>query len=328
MKRNEWCRLKNRWSAFNFSHESISTRKNLYGKHPGAVNSEGCIYWNDSWPKVAHEMQVIFCGKYFSVRSQSTDIGSNDNIYTLQRLADTHGVNKEVRYSRLLVKNKVCESEVGLPSTQPDTCWVMRVVENKIVSCNCHGKVFIFTLDIPGRLSTECLLSLPEFDGSHEKPGYFEERTDVFMCVTNKREVIIATRNGKKLYICSITDDGQIEPIIQLPLEENGTEYRVCGLAFDPTHEEDIVILRSISGGRRSSKEINIYSRNGKLQDFSCVFERDKSYLTLLSSLISNSEGIVAIVRVTCYIFSFSLDRTYNLVGQVCNETRRFADEI
>ena len=239
------------------------------------------------------------------------DFGPNRDVYTLHRGGDSRGYYLKLESE----KNKVvCKTTECLLSTQPDTCWVMRVVENKIILCNCHGKVFILTLDAQGRLNTECSLSLSAFDGSHEKPRSDRRQIDVFMCVTNKREVIITTRKGKKLYICPITDEGQMEGIIEVPLEENEVESRVYGLAFDPTHEEGIVVLRSFPGREDSFEEIDIYSKNGILQDF---FFLPKEEPCSINCLLSNPKGVVAIVQ-----YKFSRRRMVDELDFLCNDDR------
>ena len=87
------------------------------------------------------------------------------------------------------------------------------------------------------------------------------------MCVTDKQEVIIARSHGKEVYICPITEDGQIEGTIRIPIEQYETESFVSGVAFDVTHEEDIVVLRNIPH-LESSFQIEVHSGNGVIRNF------------------------------------------------------------
>ena len=78
--------------------------------------------------------------------------------------------------------------------------------------------------------------------------------------ITDKREVIIAQSHGKQVYICPITEEGQMEGMIRLPLQQHETKSEVCGVAFDVTHEEDIVVLRNIPSKKYPIQDIKLKS--------------------------------------------------------------------
>ena len=171
----------------------------------------------------------------------------------------------------------------------------MRVLENKIVLCNEFGKVFILACDMQDlQLNKECSFSLPTLGSTNEKPARVVIH-EHYMCVTNKREVIIARPKGNEVYICPITEEGQMERIIPVPLKQHETESRVCGVAFDATQEE-IVVLRNIPNEDSvwSDCHIEVYSRNGDLRDFHHLPDLTD---TDDFHLLSNPKGIVFLVR-------------------------------
>ena len=122
------------------------------------------------------------------------------------------------------------------------------------------------------------------------------------MCVTDKQEVIIARFHRKEVYICPITEEGQIEGIIRIPIEQHETESFVSGVAFDVTYEEDIVILRYMyTSHLESSFQIEVYSRNGVKRNFYPLpgNQSVSNDFDNMHCLLSNPKGIVAVVRYT-----------------------------
>ena len=71
----------------------------------------------------------------------------------------------------------------------------MRVLENKIILCNGFGKIFVLACDIQDQLNLECSFSLPSVSISRKKPIGMSR---IYVCVTHKREVIIAQSHGKE----------------------------------------------------------------------------------------------------------------------------------
>ena len=306
--------MRKRWPNCEFSCEL--TFSHGYGRLSMAVNSAGRIYWHYLPLKITHYLRLRMV-----VYVVFVDIGPNDDVYTLQ-LISIHDVNatKAVNYYlRLVVHEKkdldtpVREITKGLPPTERKTRWVMRVVENKIVLCNEFGKVFILACDMQDQqLNKECSFSLPTQGSTNEKPARVAIH-EHYICVTNKREVIIARSDGKKVYICPITEEGQMERIIPVPLKQHETESRVCGVAFDATHEEEIVVLRNIPNEDSfwSDRRIEVYSRNGDLQDFHHLpglTDTDDFHL------LSNPKGIVAFVGYSKHYHKVNF---HHLVGKV-----------
>jgi hypothetical protein len=302
--------MRKRWPNCEFSYELIFLHG--YCRLSMAVNSAGRIYWHN-FPR----SKVLFMTlRMPKVDVVFVDIGPNDDMYTLQlsRTIDVNANRAVNYYLRLVVHDKkdtpVREITKGLPPTERETCWVMRVLENKIVLCNEFGKVFILACDMQDQqLNKECSFSLPTLGSTNEKPEVVTTRH--YMCATNKREVIIARPKGNEVYICPITDEGQMERIIPVPLKQHETESRVCGVAFDATHEEEIVVLRNIPNEDSfwSDCHIEVYSRNGDLRDFHHL-----PGLTHGFHLLSNPKGIVALVRYSGYDDKINF---HHLVGKV-----------
>ena len=269
-------------------------------QYPYAVNSAGRIYCKDFLRKELHDEQD---DEYLRVEIVNVDIGPNDDIlYALEFLTLIREIR--IEYLRLKVFDLERKSlrviTKGLPSAQ-DTLyqlWVMRVLENKIVLCNGFGEVFVLTCsDTQDQLNQECSFSLPLSMG----PPY--------MCVTNKREVIIARYCGKEVYICPITEEGQMEGIIRVPLDQPETSSKVRGVAFDATHEEDIIVLR-YTPHLDPYYQIEVYSRNGDtLRLYPLPGSRSSGPR---NCLLSNPKGIVAVVRPDS-----SKITVWNLVGKV-----------
>ena len=315
--------MRKRWPNCEFSYELTFLRHDLYGRLSMTVNSAGRIY--------LHYLPPLKVNSMFQLRMEVddvfVDIGPNDDVYTLQ-LISTPCVNatEAVYYLKLVVDDKkdnpLREIRKGLPPTKSDTHWVMRVLENKIVLCNEFGKVFILACDMQDQqLNKECSFSLPTLGSTNEKPARVAIH-DHYMCVTNKREVIIARSDGKKVYICPITDEGQMERIIPVPLKQHETESRVCGVAFDATHEEEIVVLRNIpnEGSFWSDCHIEVYSRNGDLRDFHHLPALIDNFL-----LLSNPKGIVALVGYSGYYKKINF---HHLVGKVFFGPSFFTESI
>jgi hypothetical protein len=309
--------MRKRWPNYEFSVHEVPTPCFRDGL-PMAVNSSGRIHWDYLRSKRHLDRHIVY-------DVVSVDNGPNDDVYTLQRLADVHGdgVNAEIYYLTLVVYDKedtsFHEITKGLPPTESDTCWVMRVLESKIVLCNGYGKVFILACDMQGlQLNKECSFSLPTLGSAHEKPEVVTTRH--YMCATNKREVIIARPKGNEVFICPITDEGQMERIIQIPLEQHETESLVCGVAFHATHEEEIVVLRETpdQDSLWSNVHIEVYSRNGDSRDF---YHLPASYV-LHSCLLNNAKaGIIAAVHYkpcvrSCNYHYFQI-QFQHLVGKV-----------
>ena len=302
--------MRKRWPNFKF--RCVWTFLPGYaGRLSMAVNSAGRIYWHYLPSKTLMslwmEVDVVF-----------VDIGPNDDVYTLQLISTLTDINAtKAFYLRLAVHDKkdldtpVREITKGLPPTEGNTRWVMRVLESKIVLCNEFGKVFILACDMQGlQLNKECSFSLPTLGSTHEKPAW-DALHEHYMCVTDKREVIIARSDGKKVYICPITKEGQMERIIPAPLKQHETESRVCGVAFDATHEEEIVVLKNIPNEDSfwSDCHIEVYSRNGDLRDFYHLPGLTDGY-----HLLSDSKGIVPFVG---YIEYYDKVNFHRLLGFV-----------
>ena len=296
--------MRKRWPNAEFNNTIVA-----HNQDPYAVNSAGRIYCTDFLRKEHRDEQDD--DEYLCVQDVSVDIGPNDDIlYALEFLFH----ERKIKYLRLKVFDLERKSlrviTKGLPpaeNTRYDR-WVMRVLENKIVLCNEFGEVFVLTCsDTQDQLNQECSFSLPS--SSMEIPWWLTPKP--YMCVTNKREVIIARSRDKEVYICPITEEGQMEGIIRVPLEKHETEPAVRGVAFDATHEEDIIVLRYIPH-LDSKYQIEVYSRNGStlgLYPFpgSWSARRGDHYY-----LLSNPKGIVAVGNDSWGTIKFS-----NLVGKV-----------
>ena len=249
--------MSKRWPNFESSieYECID----LYSPNSVTVSSAGRIYGDESVKY--HDVEDV---EYLLVEVLSQDIGPNDDIlYVLEYLMGW----EEVANLRLKVddlkNNHYRKFTKGLPPITHDTFWVMRVLDNKIVLCNGFGEVFILTCnETQDQLNTECSFSLSSIDIPPEQLQNIKMQT--YMCVTDKCEVFIARSHGKEVYICPITEEGQIEGMIRLPLQQHETESEVWGVAFDVTHEEDIVVLRNIPHPNPSF-QIEVYSRNGNI---------------------------------------------------------------
>ena len=299
--------MRKRWPNVEFSFTKG------HGDHyPYAVNSAGRIHFNDFLRQQPHLDGRH--DKFLEVRNMIVDIGPNDNIlYTLEFLG-----NKWINgfeYLRLKVFDLERKSlrviTKGLPpagDTHFDR-WVMRVLENKIVLCNAFGEVFVLTCsDTQDQLNQECSFSLPSF--SREDPLWSRQP---FMCVTNKREVIIARSRDKEVYICPITEEGQMEGIIRVPLEKHETASEVHGVAFDATHEEDIIVLR-YTPHLDSHYQIEVYSRNGDTLGLYPLPECSSGSVSHYYHFLSNPKGIVAVVRNDRALNKIAF---WNLVGKV-----------
>ena len=310
-KRKENCikLIKKRWPNFEFA----DLKKKRFSGKLLAVNSAGGIYSpGNYYLKRADRADVV-----------SRDIGPNDDIlYTLHCVKACRA--NEVSYLKLEVddlKNNSCrEFTKGLPPTRDDTSWVMRVLKNKIVLCNAFGEVFILTYnETQDHLNLECSFSLPSIDIPREKLQNI--RMQPYMCVTDKCEVFIAGSHGKEVYICPITEEGQMEGMIRVPLEQHKTESKVSGVAFDVTHEEDIVVLRD-SGRLEARYQIEVYSRNGNIWN---VYPLPGNYFTEDHDdafLLSNPKGIFAVIRQRSS-FRWDLTECWHLVGKVFLEQER-----
>ena len=303
--------MSQRWPNFKFSVEGACID---LSPNSVTVSSAGRIYGDESYLSMSDVKQVKYHDEYFNVKVMSRDIGPNDDIlYVLEYLINVYKTYKEVDYFRLKVddlKNNSCrEFTKGLPPTTYDTIWVMRVLDNKIVLCNGLGEVFILTYnETQDQLNLECSFSLPSIDIPRGKLQNI--RMQPYMCVTDKHEVIIARSHGKEVYICPITEEGQIEGMIRVPLQQHETESEVCGVAFDVTHKEDIVILRKIRH-LDSRFQIEIYSRNGVIQN---IYPLPGSASTGTCYLLSNPKGVVAVIQKQ---HLSDLIRYWHLVGKV-----------
>ena len=318
--------MRKRWPNVEF-HTKVACRQ-----HPYAVNSTGRIYCTDFLRKEHHDEQD---DEYLRVEIVSVDIGPNDDIlYALEFLVD---LENGIEYLRLKVFDlerkslRVITKGLPPPENTRSNLWAMRVLENKIVLYNERREVFVLTWsDTQDQLNQICSFSLPS--SSRENPQQHRcvtksrqvavtpsshsvkvsqiLRRELFMCVTNKREVIIARYDDKEVYICPITEEGQMEGIIPVPLEKHETEPAVRGVAFDATHEEDIIVLRS-SRNLDSKHQIEVYSRNGDTLGLyplpGCWSVDSNDYY-----LLSNPKGIVAFVEGGSREFAF-----WNLVGKV-----------
>ena len=300
--------VRKRWP----NHEFNSTKCG-YRHRPHAVNSAGRIYWEDFLRKELHDEQY---GRYFIVCNVSVDIGPNDDIlYALEFLGNDYSRIKHLILKVFDLERKSLRVITkGLPplgdaSYISSSLWAIRVLENKIVLCNEFGEVFVLTCsDTQDQLNQECSFSLP----SSSRETFRWPRAQSYMCVTNKREVIIARSDDKEVYICPITEEGQMEGIIRVPLEKHETESTVHGVAFDATHEEDIIVLR-YTPHLDSHYQIEVYSRNGDALGLyplpGCWSSGPRNHY-----LLSNLKGIVAVVR-----NDWALNKTtfWNLVGKV-----------
>ena len=301
-----------RWPNFEFS-DDIKKEFDLQSRNPVAVNSAGRIYW-DNFYSTESDDKLVENHEYFYVKVASLDIGpGDDSLYALEYV--TNALEANDSYIRLKVddlKNKSCrEFTKGLPPTTHDTLWIMRVLENKIVLCNGFGEVFVLTRsDTQDQLNTKCSFSLPLIYSPRGKPK--DVRMEPYMCATDKHEVIIAVSHGKEVYICPITEKGQTEEMIRVPLQQHETESEVCGVAFDVTHEEDIVVLRNTPHLHRGF-QIDVYSRNGDVRN---VYPLAGSSPFPTCFLLSNSKGIVAVIQNNPNWRSNSM-RCWHLVGKV-----------
>ena len=298
---------------------SIGT-KVAYDQHPYAVNSAGRIYSMDFLRKQHRDKQD---DEYFPKRDVSVDIGPNDDIlYALESL----GNHYRIECFRLKVFDLKRKSlrviKKGLPPTENTRYhrWVMRVLENKIVLCNGFGEVFVLTCsDTQDQLNQHCSFSLsfPSSSPSRDISSFLMLKPN--MCVTNKREVIIARSDDKEVYICSITEEGQMEGIIRVPLEKHETKSEVRGVAFDATHEEDIIVLRYTSH-LDSRHQIEVYSRN---EDTWGLYPLPRCWSATRSHcyLLSNPKGIVAVVGDDWRLSKITF---WNLVGKVFVQSERY----
>ena len=308
--------MKKRWPNFELTDLEL-----ILFRGPGklqAVNSAGGIFSTDeSFLKWTDYTDVV-----------SRDIGPNDDIvYTLQCMKACRA-NERIDYLELKVddlkKDPCREFTKGLPPTTCNTLWVMRVLDNKIVLCNGLGQVFILTYnETQDQVNTECSFSLLTISSSPENP--WDVTMQPYMSVTNKREVIIARSHGKEVYICPITEEGQMEGMIRVPLQQHETESAVCGVAFDVTHEEDIVILRYIPH-LETRYQIEVYSRNGNIRN---VYPLPGNVYPLPGNvyhdtcLLSNPKGIVAVIHHRrSGLFKHSIIFLH-LVGKVCLDQER-----
>ena len=293
--------MKTRWPNFELADlKIIHFRGKLL-----AVNSAGGIYSTDeSYLRRADDKDVV-----------SRDIGPNDDIlYTLQCMKACRA-NEVVDYLKLKVddlRNNSCrEFTKCLPPTTYDTLWVMRVLENKIVLCNGLGEVFILTYsDTQDQVNMEFSFSLLTISSSPENPR--DVTMQPYMCVTDKREVIIARSHEKRVYIYPITEEGQMEGMIRVPLQQHETEFEVCGVAFDVTHEEDIIVLRNIPH-LDPSFQIEVFSRNGNIRN---VYPLPESQCLGTCYLLSNPKGIVAAIQNNSFWQSGSI-KCWHLIGKV-----------
>ena len=286
--------IKKRWPNFKLSSDTENGINYNYFDQPQTVNSAGRIYWRKS---------TQFVDERSYVEVESVDIAPNDILYTLESRLTITRVER-LKYFRINVCGRCTKFPCkGLPPAKSNTSWVMRVLENKIVLCNSLGEVFILKFsDTQDQLNLESSFSLPS-------PSREEE---FYMCVTNKHEVIIARSRDKEVYICPITEEGQVEGVIRVPLEKHETESKVRGVAFDATHEEDIIVLRiRYTPHQDSHYQIEVYSRNGDTRGLyplpECWSVKPSKY-----NLLSNPKGIVAVVGDARSEITF-----WNLVGNV-----------
>ena len=103
--------------------------------------------------------------------------------------------------------------------------------------------------------------------------------------------------------------------MIRVPLQQHETESEVCGVAFDVTHEEDIVVLRDIPH-LDPSFQIEIYSRNGNIWN---VYPLPGNVITVDpcdTCLLSNPKAIVAVIQEGQYMFD-NYATFWHLVGEV-----------
>ena len=298
--------MKQRWPNVEFNYIIPYNR----GHYPDAVNSAGAIYCNDFlWKEYHDEPDDV---EYLEVWNMSVDIGPKDDIlYALKFLVVD--LDNGIHYLGLNVFDLESKSlrviTKGLPpagDTHVDR-WVMRVLENKIVLCNAFGEVFVLTCsDTQDQLNQECSFSLPS--SSRETPRW--RRPKPYMCVTNKREVITARSDDKEVYICPITEEGQMEGLIRVPLDKHEAASEVQGVAFDATHEEDIIVLR-YTPHLDPHYQIEVYSRNGDTLGLYPLPGR----WSVRYYLLSNPKGIVAAVS--------SEITFWNLVGKVFVQSER-----
>ena len=300
--------MRKRWHNVEFN-----ITKDTYGRdhYPDAVNSAGRIYCNDFLRKEHHDEQDD--DKYLKVWNMIVDIGPNDGILYALEFLGNKWINR-IEYLRLkafdLKRKSLRVITKGLPSPENTgslSC-VMRVLENKIVLCNEFGEVFVLTCsDTQDQLNQVCSFSLPS--SSRETLRRLTPKS--YMCVTNKREVIIARYDDKEVYICPITEEGQMEGIIRVPLEKHERRSEVHGVAFDATHEEDIIVLR-YTPHPDPYYQIEVYSRNG---DTLGLYPLPGYWWTKYSIyLLSNPKGIVAVVRNDWVSNEITF---WNLVGKV-----------
>ena len=312
-----------RWPNFKFSLENECI--DLYSPNSVTVSSAGRIYGDELYLSMSDVKEVKYHDEYFYVKVVSRDIGPNDDVlYVLEYLINVCKTNKRIDYFRLKVddlKNNSCrEFTKGLPPTTYDTVWVMRVLKNKIVLCNGLGEVFILTYtETQDQLNQECSFSLPSIDIPREKLQNIKMQP--YMCATNKHEVIITVSHGKELYICPITEEGQMERMIRVPLEQHETESKVCGVAFDVTHKEDVVVLRN-TPHLNPSFQIEVYSRNGVIRNVYPLCESSNHLSLHGTCLLSNSKGIVAVIQQGQYMFDNYVTFRH-LVGEVFLEKER-----
>ena len=304
--------MKKRWPNFELTY--LKKKNPISGKVLQAVNSAGRIYWMDkSYFQREHVLPK--------------DIGPDDDIlYTLQRVK-TYRAGKDVDYLQLKVedlKNNSCrEFTKGLPPTTHDTSWIMRVLKNKIVLCNDFGEVFILTYnETLDQQNLECSFSLPSIDIPREKLQIITMQS--YMCVTDKREVIIARSHGKEVYICPITEGEQMEGMIRVPLKQHEKESKVFGVAFDVTHKEDVVVLRNIPH-LYPSFQIEVYSRNGVIRNVYPLYKSSNDVSLYGTCLLSNPKGIVVVIQKDEYMFNYCVT-FWHLVGKVfLDQERKFS---
>ena len=308
--------MSKRWPNFKFSDSVEDECIDLYSPNSVTVSSAGRIYGDESVKY--HDVEDV---EYFLVEVLSQDIGPNDDIlYVLEYLMGWEGVASLRLKVDDLKNNHYRKFTKGLPPITHDTSWVMRVLDNKIVLCNGLGEVFILTCnETQDQLNTECLFSLPSIDIPPEQLQNIKMQT--YMCVTDKCEVFIARSHGKEVYICPITEEGQIEGMIRVPLQQHETESEVWGVAFDVTHKEDIVVLR-YTPHPNPSFQIEVYSRNGNIWN---VYPLPGNVITVDpcdTCLLSNPKGIVAAIQERQYMFD-NYAAFWHLVGEVFLEKER-----
>ena len=314
--------MSKRWPNFKYSATMFA---GIDFRFPNslAVSSAGRIYWDKAY--TSDVKQVKYHDEYFYAQVVSRDIGPNDDIlYVLEYLINACKTNKRVDYFRLKVnylKNNSCrEFTKGFPPTTHDTVWVMRVLKNMIILCNGLGEVFILTYtETQDQLNLESSFSLPSIDIPREKLQNI--RMQPYMCVTDKHEVIIARSHGKEVYICPITEEGQMEGMIRVPLRQHETESKVCGVAFDVTHEEDIVVLRYIPH-LDPNFQIEIYSRNGDMRNVYPLYGSPNDVSPYNTCLLSKPKGIVVVIQRRSG-FLGDLTRFWHLVGKVFLDQKR-----